>query len=466
MPPSTPLAPTTIDRPLIDRLLAGADTTTVVHVAPNALAQAGAIVATRFPDRTPVIVADETTWELAGQAVQAELQEAGLSPASAIVFPGHPPLRATYDHVTTIVTRLSALAQASPDRPLLPIAVGSGTLNDLTKRAVHELGLPYAVVGTAASMDGYTASGAALVVDGVKQTVPCPAPDIVIADVAILAAAPRTMTAAGYGDLAGKVTAGADWLLADAVGVEPLLPDIWDVVQGPLPALLGQPDRVAAGSSAAIDQLFLGLIVTGLAIQVAGSTRPASGSEHQFSHLWEMRGLEFGGEVVSHGFKVGLGTIVSSALYAELLDAIDRDGIDIDRALARYPDAAGIEQRILAAHDHPALIAKAREECLAKHLAPAQLRERLELLQIAWPTLSVRLRDQLPGPNAISDLLTRAGAPTTPEEIGLTRAQLRASYAAAQQIRRRYTVYDLALELGLLDELVDRLFAPGGYWAR
>ncbi|MGC4189737.1 MAG: sn-glycerol-1-phosphate dehydrogenase [Thermomicrobiales bacterium] len=463
---STPSgAPTRIDRALVDRLLGDADTTRRVVAERGMLMRIGPIVADAFPGRLPIIVADDTTWAIAGAAVSASLHEAGLSQGEPIRFPGHPTLRATYDHVGEIADRLRAAASAAPGQTLLPLAVGSGTINDLVKRAAHELGLPYAVVGTAASMDGYTASGAALVVDGVKQTVPCRAPELVVADIDIVAAAPARMTAAGYGDLIGKVTAGADWLLADAVSVEPIVPEVWNVVQGPLPALIGEPDKVAAGNAAAIEHLFLGLVITGLAIQVAGNTRPASGSEHQFSHLWEMRGLEFEGEVVSHGFKVGLGTIVSSALYAELMDALDLDGIDIERAIARYPDAAGMERTILATHNHPALIAKAREECLAKLLTPDQLRERLGRLQAAWPTLSSRLRQQLPGPDAIRDLLARAGAPTTPEEIGLTRAQLKASYAAAQQIRRRYTVYDLALELGLLDELVERLFAPGGYWA-
>ena len=452
---------------MIDQLLASADTTRHVVAEHGVLARSGAIVAEAFPGRRPVIVADDTTWAIAGETVAASLRGAGLEPVNPIRFPAHPTLRATYDHVVTLVGQLRAAALASPDEPLLPLAVGSGTINDLTKRAAHELDLPYAVVGTAASMDGYTAAGAALVVDGVKQTVPCNAPVLVIADPAMLAAAPARMTAAGYGDLIGKVTAGADWLLADAVGVEPIIPAVWDVVQGPLPGLIGSPDAVAAGDAAAIDQLFLGLVTTGLAIQVAGNTRPASGSEHQFSHLWEMRGLEFDGEAVSHGFKVGLGTVISASLYAELLAALDRDGIDIERALVRYPDPEAMDRRILAMHDHPALIAKAREECAAKQLSPDALRARLEHLQRTWPTLSRQVRRQLPGPDVIADLLRRAGAPTTPEEIGLTREQLKSSLAAAQQIRRRYTVYDLALELGLLDELVERLFTPGtGYWAR
>src|SRR4029453_7065088 len=125
----------------------------------------------------------------------------------------------------------------------VPVAVGSGSLNDIVKRAAHEAGRPYLGVATAASMDGYTAFGAAITRAGYKQTMTCPAPRplvaaraprALVADLEVLAGAPADMTASGYGDLLGKVTAGADWLVADALGIEPVDPKVWELVQGPL----------------------------------------------------------------------------------------------------------------------------------------------------------------------------------------------------------------------------------------
>src|SRR4029077_17844815 len=104
----------------------------------------------------------------------------------------------------------------------IPIAVGSGTINDLTKLAAHHAGRSYLCVATAASMDGYTAFGASITYQGSKQTFDCPAPAAVIADLDIICAAPGDMNAWGYADLLAKVTAGADWLLADALGIEPI----------------------------------------------------------------------------------------------------------------------------------------------------------------------------------------------------------------------------------------------------
>jgi len=342
--------------------------------------------------------------------------------------------------------------------------VGSGSINDLTKRAAHETHLPYIAVATAASMDGYTASGAALIHEGVKQTFGCEAPVAVVADLNVLRAAPAAMTAAGYGDLVGKVTAGADWLVADALGIEPVLPVVWDMVQGPLPAMIADPARFQAGDAASIEQLFLGLIVTGLAIQVSGSTRCASGGEHQFSHLWEMRGLEHNGELVSHGVKVGFGSIFAAALYERFL-ARDWTGFDIEAAVAAYPSLAEMEAEILAMDDSPALIERALEECRAKHVDAGTLRDRLNAFREGWPVLKARLEGQLLSAAALRRLLAEGGCPTEPHQIGLTMARVRQSYAAARRIRRRYTIYDLAYELGEFDDLVAEVFAPGGHWA-
>jgi glycerol-1-phosphate dehydrogenase [NAD(P)+] len=443
-------------RSLVDHALASASTTREVAVSRGALSDVGRLISENYPGRRPVIVADERTFEIAGREVQRAIEAAGIEAEEPIVLPGHPTLRPDMRHVQYIRAQFGADA--------LPVAVGSGTINDLTKRASFEAGLPYIVVATAPSMDGYTASGAALVADGVKQTFECPAPEMVIADLDILRNAPSSMIASGYGDLVGKITAGADWILADALGIEPIIPDVWTMVQAPLRAMIADPERFFRGDVDAIEQLFQGLVITGLAIQAAGTTRTASGSEHQFSHLWEMRGLTHEGEVVSHGKKVALGTIVSETLYDRLLSCPIED-FDVESAVSTWPSWPDMERTIRDTHDHPMLEQKALEECGAKYVTPDELRSRLLQLKAAWPELKPRLREQLLPLSELRDMLATASCPTTPEQIGLTREQMRESYLAAGQIRRRYTVFDILLEAGLLHRFVDELFAPGGYWS-
>ncbi|HWV36740.1 MAG TPA: sn-glycerol-1-phosphate dehydrogenase [Thermomicrobiales bacterium] len=450
-----------IDRALVRAALQGATTTRHLSVAPGALADCDSLFATAFGDRPAIVITDERTFAIAGERVQRALQAAGRITGDPFIFPAEPSLNASYNHIEPV---RAAILAAPPDA--VPIAVGSGTINDLVKRSAYETGRPYMVVATAASMDGYTASGAALIVDGFKQTVQCPAPVAVLADTDILRAAPKAMTASGYGDLIGKVTAGADWLLADALGIEPLIPDVWAMVQGPLKATLHDPARLHEGSDpAAVEQIFLGLVITGLAIQATGSSRPASGSDHQFSHFWEMQGLSHDGRTVSHGFKVALGTLASTLLYEELLKT-DLAALDIDETVSRWPSLAALEDNVRQTQPAhlPHMGERALEEVRAKYVERDEIARRLRTLKDVWPELRDRLRDQLIPSVDLRRMLQAAGCPTTPKEVGLTRDQLRTSYTAARQIRRRYTVLDLALETGHFQPAVDALFTPGGAW--
>jgi glycerol-1-phosphate dehydrogenase [NAD(P)+] len=283
------------------------DTRQVV-IGPGALGSVGKVFGRSFGERPAVVVADATTWRVAGERVQRELAAAGRPTEPPYRFPPDTFVQAHYGNV-------ERLGKALAGHDAVPLAVGSGSLNDIVKRAAHEAGRPYLSVATAASMDGYTAFGAAITKDGYKQTMTCPAPRAVVADLEVLAGAPSEMTASGYGDLLGKVTAGADWLVADALGLEPVDPKVWELVQGPLPAAVGRPDELAAGGREALERLVEGLVMSGLAMQAHASSRPASGAEHQFSHLWEMEGLGHDRRPpLSHGFKVGVGSVAVAPL--------------------------------------------------------------------------------------------------------------------------------------------------------
>jgi glycerol-1-phosphate dehydrogenase [NAD(P)+] len=443
------------DEQIRSALQAASDTRNVL-IGAGVLGSVADVVGRSVGDQTVVVVADETTWPIAGKKVQQHIDAAGRPTAAPYLFP--PDAYAEYGNVETLREALRF-----PDA--VPVAVGSGTLNDLVKRAAHELGRPYLTVATAASMDGYTAFGASLAKDGYKQTMACPAPRALVADLNVLTRAPARMTASGYGDLLGKVTAGADWLVADALGVEPVDPTVWSLVQDPLPRAIRRPAELAAGDPGAMADLIEGLVMSGLAMQAHASSRPASGAEHQFSHLWEMEGL--GTDLrppLSHGFKVGIGSIAVAALYERLVDR-DLATLDVEASCAAWPTLDQVVEAVTAAHTTPGLTHAAVTETLAKHVDRDQLARRLELLRERWPALRERLLGQLLPAEGLAAMLKTAGCPTRPAEIGLTASAFRDTYHRARMIRRRYTVLDLAAETGLLDQCVDELFAPGGFWA-
>lgn len=411
-----------------------------------------------FGHQPAAIVADENTFAIAGEVARCAL-EASRQPVEAFVFPGKPVLHADYENIEALVGWLR-------EREGVPVSVGAGTVNDITKRAAFECERGYMCVATASSVDGYASFGASITRAGFKQTLECSAPRAVLADLDVLAKAPPKMTSAGYADLLAKIPAGADWIIADVLDVEPIETDVWSLVQDPLREAVGRPGDLHSGDVSAMEGLMEGLLMSGLSMQAAGSSRPASGAEHQFSHLWEMEGL---GEQpqddeppLSHGFKVGVGTIAIAALYERLLDR-DLTGLKIPELTRAWPDWSEVERRIRSTFSSR-LQDQVVEQSRPKYLAADQLAARLSVAKERWPELRERLRAQLLPAAQLRQQLRQAGSPTTPGEIGLRAEQLRATYRRAQMIRPRYTVLDLLNEAGVLDECVAELFTPGGFW--
>ncbi|MDR1214141.1 MAG: sn-glycerol-1-phosphate dehydrogenase [Propionibacteriaceae bacterium] len=445
-------------RRLIERGLALASDTQVVEVGRGRLARSGEILArTVLAQGSPaLVVADERTFAAAGAAVTAALAQAGQTLAEPLIFPGQPALYAAREQAETIRQRLASQAAVG-------VAVGSGTINDLVKLASGQLERPYAVVGTAASMDGYTGFGAPISQNGVKLTLPCPAPAVVIFDLDVAAQAPAAMVASGFGDLSAKIPGGADWILADAAGVEPIDPTAWELVQSGVDRALSQPQALAAGRPDAYQELVSGLILSGLAMQVYRGTRPASGAEHYFSHLWELSHL--GQDLdppLSHGFKVAIGSLAMCAFYERFL-ARRPGSHDLTAALAAWPDWSAVEADIRRRF-HGALADNAVRQTRDKYVDRAGLRQRLERLISDWDEIQERLRAQLWPARQLQDALRAAGAPTDPAQIGLSVEAVRQTFPQAMYYRSRYTVLDVARELGWFDQLTDEVLAPGGLW--
>jgi glycerol-1-phosphate dehydrogenase [NAD(P)+] len=213
-----------------------------------------------------------------------------------------------------------------------------------------------------------------------------------------------------------------------------------------------------------VRQLTEGLMLSGFAMQSAQSSRVASGAEHQFSHLWDMQHHVHNGRTPSHGFKVGIGTLAVAGLY-EFLLARELDKLDVASCCAQWPDDVAREMTARALFSQKDLLAVALQESQAKWVDAGGLGRQLEKLRRVWPELREHLRQQLiPWPQ-LKDMLRAAGAPVEPEEIGISRAQLRESFGQAYFLRRRITALDLAARCGLLEPALSQLFGPEGRWA-
>ena len=405
----------------------------------DALPQIPALLNEMWPGKPAWIVADGNTWRVAGERVRRILEEAGVPGCEPCILPAVPKPHPDY-------ALACQLAEMMPDNAV-PLAVGSGVINDLIKTAADLKKTTYCCVPTAPSVDGYTSKGAAMSVGGSKKTIPCPAPAAVVADKTVLLTAPREMAAAGYGDLAAKIVAGADWLIADALKQDPVKPEIWDIVQKDLRAWLSDPADLKA--------IFMGLAATGYAMQQHNDSRPASGSEHLFSHVWEMEGLKYNGEEVSHGFKVSVGSVVSLRLMQFFL----RTAPDEARRLAAPPISVSERKKEIAEllkrgcyGEDPARLS------MEKFQAGDAALVRREEIYAVWNLLQEKVARQLGDQEAFVKSLKSAGCPTTPGEIGLDREQFIHGIFTAQLIRKRYNILELLYDAGLLKIAVEKMF--------
>ena len=430
--------------------------TKALVIGSDALPRSAEMFKELFPGKRAIIVADKITYPLAGEAVKNYFDAAGIAQDEPHVY--------GYDDSFAEWTYVEELENVLKKTDAIPVAVGSGVINDLTKLTAHRCGRRYMCVGTAASMDGYTAYGASITKDGNKQTFDCPAPLGMVLDPNIAAAAPAKLSASGYADLIAKIPAGADWMLADAVGSELMDDFAFSVVQDGLKEALCDPAGVHAGNVVKVEQLAEGLLLSGFAMQATQSSRPASGAEHQFSHLWDMEHLKYNGASVSHGFKVGIGTLASTAFLEMLLEAPVGE-LDVEKCVAAWKSWEETEADIRRIFDNdPEFVARGLVETKGKYVDKEGLCRQLQRLKKAWPELSVRIRRQIIPFGEVRRRLELVGAPYEPEQIGVSRARFRASFEKIPYMRSRFTVIDVAFRCGWMEQWLDKLFGKGGIW--
>lgn len=399
-----------------------------------------------FENKIPYIIADTNTYPLLEQDLKLNF------PDSQVHIFGGETLYADDKNVNILVSLLNS----NLDYRFL--AVGSGTINDLCKRASFLCNnRQYICVATAPSVDGYTSNGAALTIQGLKITEKAPAPCLVVANTNILCDAPSKMIAAGYGDLLAKIPAGADWILAASLNIEPIDNAVWDIVQKPLRNQLSNPEKLAVRNKESIQKLFSGLINTGFAMQEYFDSRPASGAEHLLSHVWEMNGCcEINNKPVSHGFKVSIGTLITTAIFEELLK-LNKEDL---RSFVQKATIETWEQRVKTIKtvvENDSVKDRQIEICKSKFLEIKDLRARQLLAISNWDNIKAKIKEQIFTFKEISNSLKAAGAPTEPADIGLSLKNLKKGLITAQMMRNRYTCLDFLYEFGIIEDMFNRI---------
>lgn len=443
-----------ISQEYLEKALALATDTKVFIMEDGALAKVPSVFRDNFPGRAAIVIADCNTWRVAGNTVYENLVTAGV-PVSRFLIPDEH-FHAEWPYVEMVEAQVKSSGA-------IAVAVGSGVINDLCKLSSHHLGQSYLCVPTAASVDGYSSFGASISYQGLKQTFECPAPLAIVADATVIAEAPRHMTAAGYADLAAKIPCGAEWMIADLFGTEPIIPEAWHVLQDVLDKVISNPEAVAAGDRDAVSDLFIGLTLSGIAMQIARSSRPASCTDHLFSHYLDMTGHRYKGELQSHGFQVAIGTLTMCAFFDEFLK-MDLTKIDVDRCVAAWPTLEQERRRALELFKDFVSPRLGYDSISVKYSDADAVRVQLTKVRDQWPELREKYRAQVYPFEKMRSLFKIVGAPSDPSEIGVTREQLKSLVPFTQLMRHRINLLDLAKRGMFYDELVEAVFGPEGAW--
>ena len=450
----------------IEKALKRATDTKACVIGEGVTADVPALFRDNFPCAdSAVVVCDPRTRKAAGERVEALLSDAGIKVSEYVLEPSGAAFHADYRYVEAVRDAVRNVLRGTSADGLVPVAVGSGVINDLVKLAAGELGLPYMVCATAASVDGYSSFGAAIRShEGAKQTYSCPAPKVIVADLDVMRTAPSWMAASGYADLMAKVPAGADWILAYEIGASEWHDSSWHTVQDGLKEAIGDPEGVAAMKTEPLTRFVEGLMLGGFAMQDMQSSRPASGAEHLFSHLLEMRDHTFNGEIVPHGIQVGVFTLFMSRVYEKIL-AFDYSRLDVEACLRNWKPLAAQERigaEMFAGTRFPDLGVKTVR---AKYVDAETVRRRLCDFKSRWPEIKARLGSQLVPSAEIERRLRVVGAPVSPEEIGSSVAASLADAHRTVFMRDRYMALDFLALTGQLDDFAERSFAEKGEWA-
>ena len=404
--------------------------TGAVEALPDFLAQTGV---TR-----PFIISDPNTRGAAWYLVEPVMDTADI-PYSEYVYAGA--------HVEPDEQALGSLVMAFDPRCDGILAMGSGVLNDLAKVFAHALRLPSLVVATAPSMDGYASDSAAMIRDRIKVSLYNACPQAIIADTRILREAPERLLQAGLGDMLAKYLSICEWRISHLVTGEYYCENIAGLVRASLQKIVTNIEGFKAREAAAVDSVTEGLVLSGIAMAFAEISRPASGLEHYFSHLWEMMALERGQPVELHGIQVGIGTLLSLRIW-EMLRGTTPNRQTAENFINTFDASAweAMVRRIFGGAAE-AILKTARAEGRNDKAAHAR---RLQLTLDHWQDILRIADEELPPLKDVENIMRFMGCPTRPSEIGFDARDTHDALLGSREIRNKYLTSSLLWDLGLL----------------
>ena len=400
--------------------------------------------------KKPFILSGHNTFEAGGEKVCFVLDNSGFE-YSKYVFPVSP-VRPTEYTVGSALMHFDYSCDAI-------IGIGSGVINDTGKMLAKATGMKYIIVATAPSMDGFVSGTSSMDRDGLKTSIYSTAAWAVVGDLDILCKAPMQLLLAGVGDMLAKITSLREWKLAKIIVGEDYCPVIAALVENALEKVMNQTEGLLKRDPEAVKAVMEGLVIAGIGMNFAGVSRPASGMEHYFSHIWDMRSLAFeDAKFEQHGIQAGLGTLYTLMAYEKIVN----DKIVPDWTKAKnYVDNFSLDDwnRKLLKFVGPGAEAMIEGENREHKYDIAKHEKRFKIISDNWEEITAIIRT-LPSSAEIKSLMESISFPTSASIIGYDDEMIKTTFTMTKDIRDKYVGTRLLWDLGILDEFADEVFTP------
>ena len=383
------------------------------------------------------VVVDHNTYRALGERAVQGLQQAGWDVGLVNLDP-----RGLHSDSLAISHVLAAFDGA----PRVFVAVGSGTITDLTRFISHRTGNPFVSLPTAASVDGYTSKNAPITIGLLKGSIFCQAPEAIFADLPTINTAPRRLTASGFADLIGKYLSGADWKLTHLIWGAPFDESIYERTQAAARNAAGTAEGLAAGDLAAMATLMEQHFASGLCITDFIDSSPASGGEHHIAHVWEMLFHWQEREGYMHGESVGLASIIEAGWYGrfrEISKDEARDLLTRARVPSREAQIASLRRDLPVVADE--LIQS--DPIFLQMADPAIFARVTEVILDQWEALQA-VAARVPPPEELRSLMAQVGAPVSIDADILDDDQVRLGLDYGPYLRERFSINNIRLLFG------------------
>ena len=388
----------------------------------------------------PFIVCDVNTRAAAWDRVRGVLEKAGV-PYTLYCFP--------MAHVEPDEYAVGSLTMAFDPSCDCVMGIGSGVINDCCKVLCHAVGKKQLIVGTAPSMDGYASNSSSMIRERIKVSLYNAAPAAIICDIDIIKNAPMRMLWAGFGDMLAKYIALCEWRISNLVTGEYYCENIAGLMRESLRKIVENAPGLKNREEKAVQATVEGLVLSGIAMSYAGISRPASGLEHYFSHMWEMMCLDRGKPYELHGIQVGVGTLITLRLYDRVLRNLVPDRAAAEAFMANFSNEEW-EAMIRRIFGKAAETVIAQEHAQFHKNDPARHAQRLNNILNGWEEIRRFMDEELPDTEHIAALMRDLGMPMTPADIDISDQDTQDAFIASRDIRDKYLTSSVLWDLGLL----------------